>query len=37
LFERPYEEQPDMEAKYYRKAPADTYTGIGKGGTAFMS
>jgi len=37
LFERPYDEQPDMEAKYYRKAPADTYTGVGKGGTAFMS
>ena len=33
LFEYPYEEQDEFEAKYYRKADAKSFT---KGGTAFM-
>jgi len=34
LFQRPYDEQPDMEAKYFRCAPKEALT---KGGLAFMS
>ena len=34
LFTRPYEEQPDFEAKYYAPAPAEV---AGNGGVAFMS
>mmetsp|Transcript_4910 Transcript_4910/g.13702 ORF Transcript_4910/g.13702 Transcript_4910/m.13702 type:complete len:562 (-) Transcript_4910:493-2178(-) len=34
LFESPYDEQPEMEAKYYRRAPD---TALLTGGTAFMS
>jgi uncharacterized protein YdiU (UPF0061 family) len=34
LFEAPYEEQPEMEGKYYRRAPD---TALMTGGTAFMS
>lgn len=34
LFLHPYDEQPDMEAKYYRRAPESALL---KGGTAFMS
>ena len=38
LFRQPYEEQSDLyESKYYRKTSLETYSGIGKGGTAFMS
>lgn len=38
LFKNPYDEQsPEMEAKYYKKAPAEVYEGAGLGGTAFMS
>ena len=34
LFLRPYDEQPDKHAKFYRRAPKEVLT---KGGTAFMS
>ena len=34
LFKQPYAEQPDMEAKYYRRAPDAALTSAG---TAFMS
>jgi len=34
LFERPYDEQPEMEAKYFRRAPDSA---LMAGGTAFMS
>jgi uncharacterized protein YdiU (UPF0061 family) len=34
VFERPYDEQPDYEKKYYRRAPP---TAEHQGGTAFMS
>eukprot|EP00462_Mataza_sp_D1_P005804 CAMPEP_0175124308 /NCGR_PEP_ID=MMETSP0087-20121206/2710_1 /TAXON_ID=136419 /ORGANISM="Unknown Unknown, Strain D1" /LENGTH=611 /DNA_ID=CAMNT_0016406063 /DNA_START=161 /DNA_END=1996 /DNA_ORIENTATION=- len=37
LFATPYQEHPELEDQFYRKAPADTYEGAGKGGTAFMS
>lgn len=37
VFTHPYDEQPDMEEKYYRKAPEEVYRGGGKGGTAYMS
>jgi uncharacterized protein YdiU (UPF0061 family) len=34
LFETPYDEHPEMEAQFYRRAPEET---LRKGGTAFMS
>ena len=34
LFEHPYDEQPDMEAKYYKRAPDSALLAAG---TAFMS
>ena len=34
LFEHPYDEQPELEAKYYRRAPDSA---LMTGGTAFMS
>ena len=34
LFENPYDEQPDMEAKYYKRAPDSALL---TAGTAFMS
>lgn len=34
LFKKPYDEQPEMEAKYYRKAPKEA---ANVGGTGFMS
>ena len=37
LFADPYAEQPSMDAKYYRRAPAGTYDNGGKPGCAFMS
>lgn len=38
LFLRPFDEQPDFEDKYYRKAPQEVYEGVvGKPGTAFMT
>ena len=32
LFRYPYDEQKKYEGKYYRKAPTETYLGVGKGG-----
>jgi uncharacterized protein YdiU (UPF0061 family) len=37
LFLNPYDEQNEMEDKYYRKAPSEVYHGIGLGGTAYMT
>eukprot|EP01097_Dermamoeba_algensis_P007509 TRINITY_DN4741_c0_g1_i1.p1 TRINITY_DN4741_c0_g1~~TRINITY_DN4741_c0_g1_i1.p1 ORF type:complete len:114 (-),score=15.29 TRINITY_DN4741_c0_g1_i1:148-489(-) len=37
LFMNPYDEQPDNEAEFYKKAPEEVYKGTGKGGVAFMS
>mmetsp|Transcript_44560 Transcript_44560/g.72670 ORF Transcript_44560/g.72670 Transcript_44560/m.72670 type:complete len:628 (+) Transcript_44560:259-2142(+) len=40
LFADPYGLEPDtkgFEAKYYRKAPAETYEGVGVGGSSYMS
>lgn len=34
---RPYDEQPEAEAAFYRKAPAGTYAGAGTGGVTHMS
>lgn len=38
LFETPYDEHDEeLSGKYYKKAPAETYEGVGVGGTAFMT
>lgn len=37
LFLNPYDEQPEYEEKYYKKAPIEVYEGFGLGGTAFMT
>jgi len=37
LLSAPYDEQPEMHERYYRKAPQEVYCGIGLGGTAFMT
>ena len=38
LFRTPYDEQSlENENKYYKKTKIETYSGIGKGGTAYMS
>jgi|EP00945_MAST-04E_sp_MAST-4E-sp1_P005150 uncharacterized protein YdiU (UPF0061 family) len=40
LFQDPYAEGPEPEGfaeKYYRKAPLETYEGVGLGGTAYMT
>ena len=37
LFQTPYEEHPQLAAKYYRKADPKMYEGLGKGGTAYMT
>ena len=38
LFQDPYAEgRAEQEAAYFRKAPKETYLGVGKAGTAYMS
>jgi uncharacterized protein YdiU (UPF0061 family) len=38
LFQDPYAEgRAEQEAAYFRKAPKETYMGVGKAGTAYMS
>lgn len=38
VFRSPFEEQStEVSDKYYRKTPASTYAGAGKGGTAYMT
>lgn len=37
VFEKPYDEQPEFEAKYYKKAPPETYAGQGLGGQDHMT
>eukprot|EP00009_Paramoeba_aestuarina_P018582 CAMPEP_0201535570 /NCGR_PEP_ID=MMETSP0161_2-20130828/59421_1 /ASSEMBLY_ACC=CAM_ASM_000251 /TAXON_ID=180227 /ORGANISM="Neoparamoeba aestuarina, Strain SoJaBio B1-5/56/2" /LENGTH=378 /DNA_ID=CAMNT_0047940823 /DNA_START=150 /DNA_END=1286 /DNA_ORIENTATION=+ len=37
LFTKPYEEQMEEEKDFYRKAPKEMYSGLGKGGSAFMT
>ena len=34
VFEKPFDEQPEFEAKYYKKAPQAAFS---RGGCAFMS
>lgn len=38
LFATPYDEhEGEMSEKYYKKAPPETYEGVGRGGTAYMT
>jgi uncharacterized protein YdiU (UPF0061 family) len=37
LFRRPYDEQPEMEQRYFRRAEDCVFKGRGQGGLAFMS
>jgi uncharacterized protein YdiU (UPF0061 family) len=37
LLRRPYDEQPEFEARFYQRAPASVYEGVGLAGTNFMS
>jgi len=37
VFQRPFDEQPEVEERFYRKAPPETYEGAGLGGQNHMS
>jgi len=37
LFQSPYDEHSELESKYYRKSPLETFSGIGVGGITHMS
>lgn len=37
LFEKPYEEQKEMESLFFRKADEQVYAGVGTGGVTHMT